>query len=239
MSGNAGSSSSNPTASSALSRIREVLSRAPQGSSSGSSSSPLAIESDKSFITRKIGAIGNTLDTTQAVKGSMATVYKYIPAWLLSWKTFLVAIILFGIVWVVGPYIKMFSSLADTAKSFMNIMSSSDDDDKATEATLMPEAQAPEAQAPETQAPEAQAPETPGPAEDKIKAKLNGKAVLSDAPKPDDAASSVQGGAQGGFCLAGEWNGQRTCLQVDRKTDCVSGQLFKTQATCENPSLRY
>ena len=236
MSGNAGSSSSTPTASPALSRIREVLSRTPQGSAS-QSSSPLRIEGDKSLLTRKIGAtIGNTLDTTQSLQGSAATVYKYIPGWLLSWKTFLVAVILFGIVWVVTPYIKMFSSLADTAKSFLNIMSSPDDDE--TKATSGPETEAPETEAPETQAPETQAPETAAPTEDKINAKVNGKASLFGAPKPDDASSSVQGGAQGGFCLAGEWKGQRTCLQVDSGKDCVSGQLFKSQATCENPSLR-
>ena len=233
MSGNAGNNSTNATTSPALSRIREVLSRTPQGQSSVSSSSPLMIEGDKTLLTRKIGAtLGNTLDTTQPLQGSIATVYKYIPAWLLSWKTFLVAIIIFGIVWVVGPYIKMFSSLADTAKSFMNIMSSSDNEEE-NNATL-----APETQAPETAVPETAAPETAAPAEDKIKAKVNGKAALSAAPKPDDAASSVQGGAQGGFCLAGEWKGQRTCLEVDRGKDCVSGQLFRSQATCENPSLR-
>ena len=229
MSGNAGSSSSPSTASPALSRIREVLSRTPQGqsSSSNSSSSPLMIEGDKTLLTRKIGStIGIPLNTTQTLQGSAATVYRIIPAWLLSWKTFLVAIIVFGIVWVVSPYVKMFSSIVDTAKSFMNIMI----DDEEPKETSAPETQAPD--------PETAAPETAAPTEDKINAKVNGKAALSGAPKPDDAASSVQGGAQGGFCLAGEWNGQRTCLQVDRGKDCVSGQLFKSQATCENPTLR-
>lgn len=234
MSGNAGSSSSTPTTSPALSRIREVLSRTPQGSSSGSSfsssssSSPLMIEGDKTLLTRKIGStIGNTLDTTQGLQGTAATVYKYIPAWLVSWKTFLVAVILFGIVWVVTPYIKMFSSIADTVKSFMNVLSSPDEKPE-------PEAVAP----PETEVAETVPPETATPTEDKILDKVNAKAALSGTPKPDDAASSVQGGAQGGFCLAGEWKGQRTCLKVDRRSDCASGQLFKSQATCENTSLR-
>ena len=233
MSGNAGSSSSTPTTSPALSRIREVLSRTPQGSSSSSSSSssPLMIEGDKTLLTRKIGStIGNTLDPTQGLQGSAATVYKYIPAWLMSWKTFLVAVILFGIVWVVTPYVKMFSSIADTVKSFMNVLSSPD----APEEEPEPEAVAP----PETEVAETVTPETAEPTKDKIMAKVNAKAALSGAPKPDDAASSVQGGAQGGFCLAGEWKGQRTCLKVDRRSDCASGQLFDSQASCENTSLR-
>jgi hypothetical protein len=183
------------------------------------------IEGDKTFLTRKIGsAIGKTLDTTQGVQATAATVYKYIPAWLMSWKTFLVAVILFGIVWVVTPYVKMFSSLADTVKSFMNVLSSPEEQPE-------PEAVAP----PETELAETVRPDS---TKDKIKAKLNTKAALSGAPKPDDAASSTQGGAQGGFCLAGEWKGQRTCLKVDRRSDCASGQLFDSQRSCENPSLR-
>ena len=73
---------------------------------------------------------------------------------------------------------------------------------------------------------------------DKVEGKPKVKANLDDAPKPDDSASSVQGGAQGGFCLAGEWKGARSCVKVDNKTDCASGQLFETEETCVNPSLR-
>ena len=74
---------------------------------------------------------------------------------------------------------------------------------------------------------------------DKVTTSINGKKkkALED-PAPDDSASSVQGGAKGGFCLAGEWKGVRSCVKVKSAKDCVSGQLFPNEMSCVNPTLR-
>jgi hypothetical protein len=57
-------------------------------------------------------------------------------------------------------------------------------------------------------------------------------------PEPDETTSNVQGGSQSGFCLAGEWKGVRSCVKLRKGQECVSGQLFPTQETCTNPTLR-
>lgn len=70
-----------------------------------------------------------------------------------------------------------------------------------------------------------------------IPTKKPSKAKTS-SPEPDEATSSVQGGAGNGFCLAGEWKGVRSCVGVPKGQACVSGQLFPTNEQCVNPTLR-
>lgn len=60
-------------------------------------------------------------------------------------------------------------------------------------------------------------------------------------PEPDDTGSSTQsrkhvGGS--GYCFVGQDRGHRTCIQVDRSEDCMSGDIFPTEAICINPALR-
>jgi hypothetical protein len=70
----------------------------------------------------------------------------------------------------------------------------------------------------------------------KVKTKVSQKKTA--VPEPDESTSNVQGGAQGGFCLAGEWKGVRSCVKIPKGTECVSGQLFPTELKCTNPGLR-
>jgi hypothetical protein len=61
---------------------------------------------------------------------------------------------------------------------------------------------------------------------------------IKGSPEPDDSTSNVQGGAQGGYCLAGEWKNVRSCVKIPKGTECVSGQLFPSEVKCINPGLR-
>ena len=70
------------------------------------------------------------------------------------------------------------------------------------------------------------------------KEKQKQKEKKKPTPEPDETTSNVQGGSQSGFCLAGEWKGVRSCVKLRPGQGCVSGQLFPTQETCANPSLR-
>jgi hypothetical protein len=70
---------------------------------------------------------------------------------------------------------------------------------------------------------------------DKISGK---KKKAGPVPEPDDSTSSVQGGAAGGFCLAGEWKGVRSCVRVNAGKDCASGKVFSTKEQCVTPESR-
>jgi len=231
-----------------LAKIRQAISASkPAPATAGA---PLAIEPDKSnsILTRKIG---ETDGLPPVGGGGSMGIYAFIPGLLFSWKFWLVAILLFAIFWVVRPYISLFKNITDMVNSIL-------DDGKNDESENEHEGE-------EKGKGKGKA-EGKGKGKDKgkgkgkgaeeeeerpramkaIKEKVEGtkqkfkasKAAFNDPPMPDESASSVQGGAQGGFCLAGEWDGARSCIKVDSANDCISGQLFQTQATCQNPSLR-
>ena len=230
--------SSSVSSSSALSQIRAAL------SSSKNAAKPAMIEAEKpkdnstsisSLLSRKIGNLSqatNSEDSKQAKPETsiVASAYSIIPTWLFSWKTMLVFIIIFAIVWIVRPYISLFSDIANTFKS---IMGDSNETEKETE----------------TKDESIAEPTVTTKGEKKVKDMIEGtmaptipeeitEPAITEGPIPDDAASSTQGGSQGGFCLAGEWKGKRTCVKVEKSSDCQSGQLFGTEAICQNPSLR-
>ena len=222
------------SSSSALSQIRAAL------SSSKNAAKPAMIEAEKpkdksisisSLLSRKIGNLSQATNSEDSKQGKpetsvVASAYSIIPTWLFSWKTMLVFIIIFAIVWIVRPYISMFSDIANTFKSIMG-----DSNEKETEEESVAE------------------PTVTTEGEQKVKDVIEGtmaptipeeitEPAITEGPIPDDAASSTQGGSQGGFCLAGEWKGKRTCVKVDKSSDCQSGQLFGTEAVCQNPTLR-
>ena len=67
--------------------------------------------------------------------------------------------------------------------------------------------------------------------------------ALSEAtpqlPEPDDATSSTQKNQnKSGFCYIGEDRGFRSCIKVDEMDQCMSGEIFPSQALCVNPNLR-
>jgi len=61
-------------------------------------------------------------------------------------------------------------------------------------------------------------------------------------PEPDSATSNTQGTpkirGKGGFCFIGEQENIRSCARVNDPSQCMSGDIFPTEAICVNPSLR-
>ena len=66
--------------------------------------------------------------------------------------------------------------------------------------------------------------------------------ALADAdnkiPEPDDTTSVTQRPRKSGYCYIGEDRGVRSCIKVGESDECMSGDIFPTQAICINPSLR-
>lgn len=57
---------------------------------------------------------------------------------------------------------------------------------------------------------------------------------------PDDTNSPIQKpitASKNSWCLVGEMNTRRGCIQVEDADKCLSGQLFPTQQLCLNPNL--
>ena len=56
----------------------------------------------------------------------------------------------------------------------------------------------------------------------------------------DDAGSMIQNGvvSNQGWCYVGEDRGYRSCVEVGRGHECMSGDVFPTKDICINPNLR-
>ena len=58
-------------------------------------------------------------------------------------------------------------------------------------------------------------------------------------PEPDTSVDPIQKPITSNkinWCLVGEYQGKRGCIEVDDTSKCMSGQVFPTQATCLNPT---
>jgi hypothetical protein len=61
-------------------------------------------------------------------------------------------------------------------------------------------------------------------------------------PKPDISSSSTQSSKitnKSGYCYIGEDRGFRSCIKVKPSDECMSGNIFLTEAICINPNLRF
>lgn len=57
-------------------------------------------------------------------------------------------------------------------------------------------------------------------------------------PAPSPSESPIQKpitSGKTGWCLVGEYEGKRGCVEVGEQDKCMSGQIFATQNTCMNP----
>ena len=65
-------------------------------------------------------------------------------------------------------------------------------------------------------------------------------AEYNSEPLPDDATSSTQRASSGkaGYCYIGEDRGFRSCVSVNERDTCMSGDIFPSKEICVNPSLR-
>lgn len=59
------------------------------------------------------------------------------------------------------------------------------------------------------------------------------------SPLPNATTSPIQssGSTKSQWCLVGEYNGTRGCINVSDQDKCLSGQVFPNQQQCLNPTL--
>jgi len=59
-----------------------------------------------------------------------------------------------------------------------------------------------------------------------------------DIVKPDHANSAIQESPNKmHWCLVGEYEGRRGCIEIGESDKCLSGQVFPNQKMCLNPTL--
>lgn len=59
-------------------------------------------------------------------------------------------------------------------------------------------------------------------------------------PSDDNSESPIQKPITSGkqsWCLVGEYQGKRGCIEIDKHDKCLSGQVFPSQKMCLNPTL--
>ena len=76
-----------------------------------------------------------------------------------------------------------------------------------------------------------------------IKEDVDRKEDNNNIPQPDDSIEAVNR-ARGthqdklGYCYVGTDRGYRSCIDVESKDECLSGDIFPTRDICINPNLR-
>ena len=69
---------------------------------------------------------------------------------------------------------------------------------------------------------------------------LNLSTIKTSIPDADNTNSNIQtaiGADKASWCLVGEHQGRRGCVEIDQDTKCMSGQIFPSQHQCLNPNL--
>lgn len=69
---------------------------------------------------------------------------------------------------------------------------------------------------------------------------INKAAVKHNEPAPDAASNPIQkpiAAAKTNWCLVGEYQGRRGCIEIGEHDKCLSGQVFPDQKACINPTL--
>jgi hypothetical protein len=68
---------------------------------------------------------------------------------------------------------------------------------------------------------------------------INNSPVKCPEPAPDKAANPIQNpitSAKTNWCLVGEYEGRRGCIEISESDKCLSGQVFPDQKACLNPT---
>jgi hypothetical protein len=79
-----------------------------------------------------------------------------------------------------------------------------------------------------------------GPIKQNLDAALNRSRISNNPPKADDYGNPIQQpitAGKRGWCLVGEYQGRRGCIDVDEQDQCLSGQVYPTQKMCLNPTF--
>ena len=65
--------------------------------------------------------------------------------------------------------------------------------------------------------------------------------LVDEDPEPDTTDSVIQTTPKtgSGYCYVGEDRGIRSCVKINKKHKCMSGDIFPTREICINPNLRH
>jgi len=80
---------------------------------------------------------------------------------------------------------------------------------------------------------------TPGPIDLEKTINEAEKKIELEEPKPDKTTNPIQKpitSAKTQWCLVGEYEGRRGCIEITDQDKCLSGQVFPTQKMCLNPT---
>lgn len=72
-----------------------------------------------------------------------------------------------------------------------------------------------------------------------LDATINAGRPSTALPMPSTSTNSIQNpiaATKAGWCLVGEYNGNRGCIEVNDSSKCLSGQVFPSQQLCVNPT---
>lgn len=68
---------------------------------------------------------------------------------------------------------------------------------------------------------------------------INNSKKKDTIPEPDTTENPIQNPiskGKGGWCLIGEYENRRGCIEVSEDSKCMSNQVFPTQKMCLNPA---
>lgn len=70
--------------------------------------------------------------------------------------------------------------------------------------------------------------------------KMNQASIKHNEPSPDKAENPIQNAPSSSkkvWCLVGEYQERRGCIEISDQDKCISGQVFPEQKMCLNPTL--
>ena len=70
--------------------------------------------------------------------------------------------------------------------------------------------------------------------------KINNAPKPLPEPKPDNTENPIQNpvtSSKKNWCLVGEYQGRRGCIEISEQDKCISGQVFPEQKMCLNPTM--
>lgn len=68
---------------------------------------------------------------------------------------------------------------------------------------------------------------------------INNSGYKINEPKPDNMLNPIQNPISSNkskWCLVGEYEGKRGCIDIVNESNCMSGQLFSSRELCMNPT---
>ena len=74
----------------------------------------------------------------------------------------------------------------------------------------------------------------------KLDNKINDAPKITPEPQPDKTENPIQNpvtSSKKNWCLVGEYQGRRGCIEIEDQDKCISGQVFPEQKMCLNPTM--